>query len=525
MQLPTARRLALLAAGACAFCALVLLNVGGYRFGISDQAFYVPVVLQAVDPALFPHFAPHMAAQDRLFAFDDWLAPVLRATGVSVPVAFLAGYVLTLLLLYGAAVGIGRTLYRTWWGVAGLVAGLTLRHQILDTAANTLEPYFHPRLLAFGLGLAAVALFLRRRTRLALAIVAGALFVHPTTAALFAIWLLAAALVAEPGARRVLAAVALASSGAAALVVLGPLRGQLVVMDDTWLGVLASKDYLLAHEWPPTTWALHLAIAALIAVVHGYRRALGLASARETGLVVGCGVLLLLFLLSVPLSAARLALAVQLQLNRIFWLLDIFASCYLGWLLIESPLRLRRTSVPARTGARYAAVAVVVALAVARGGYTMLVERAGQPLVRTGLAATDWTRVMSWASGQPVGTHFLAEPGHTGSYGASLRAASGRDVYLDGIKDIGIAIYSRDMAHDMARRIADLGHFQTLDPQHARRLARRYDLDYLITEQPLELPLVQRFGRFAVYELRPNDVDAADGARPGGTRPRDDQAP
>ena len=132
---------------------------------------------------------------------------------------------------------------------------------------------------------------------------------------------------------------------------------------------------------------------------------------------------------------------------------------------------------------------------------------------------------MSWASGQPVGTHFLAEPGHTGSYGASLRAASGRDVYLDGIKDIGIAIYSRDMAHDMARRIADLGHFQTLDPQHARRLARRYDLDYLITEQPLELPLAQRFGRFSVYELRPNDVDAADGTRPGGTRPRDDQAP
>ena len=521
-HLPLVRRLALLAGGGCAFCVLVLLNVGGYRFGVSDQAFYIPVVLHSVDPELFPHFARHMAAQDRLFAFDDWLAPVLRGTGVSVPVAFLAGYVLTLLLLYGAAVGIGCTLYGTWWGVAGLVAGLTLRHQILDTAVNTLEPYFHPRMMAFGLGLVAVALFLRRRTWTPLAIVAGAFFVHPTTAAWFAVWLLVAALVAERDARRRLAGVTLAAGGAAALAVLGQLRAQLVVMDETWLGVLASKDYLLADEWPLTTWALHLAVAALIAVVYGYRRAVGLASARETGLVVGCGALLLLFLISVPLSAARLALAVQLQLNRIFWPLDVFATCYLGWLLFESPLWLGRPTVRTRPAARYAAVAVVVALAVARGGHVMFVERAGHPLVRTDLAVTDWTRVMSWASGQPVGTHFLAEPGHTGDYGASLRAASGRDVYLDGIKDIGIAIYSRDMAHDMARRVADLGRFQALHPQHARSLARRYDLDYLISEESIDLPLARRFGRFAVYALHPNEIVAAPGMRPGGARPQDD---
>lgn len=495
------RRLAILAGGACAFCFLVLLNVGGYRFGVSDQAFYVPVVLQGVDPGLFPHFAGYMAAQDRLFAFDDWLAPLLRGTGVPLPVAFLAGYGLTLLLLYGAAVGMACTLYRTWWAVAGLVAGLTLRHQILDTAANTLEPYFHPRLLAFGLGLVAVALFLRSRTWTPLAIVAAAFFVHPTTAACFAVWLLAAALAADRDARRPLAAVALAAGAAAALVVLGPLRGQLVVMDETWMGVLASRDYLLPHAWPPTTWALHLAVAALIAVVHGYRRALGLASARETGLVVGCGVLLLLFLITVPLSAARLALAVQLQLNRIFWPLDVFATCYLGWLLFESPLWKRRQVAGAGTGVRYAMVAVVAAAAIVRGSHVMLVERAGQPLVRTGLALTDWTRVLSWASDQPVGTNFLAEPGHTGSYGVSLRAASGRDVYLDGIKDIGIAIYSRDVAHDVARRIADLGHFQALDPPRARRLAHRYDLDYLITEESIDLPLTRRFGRFNIYAL------------------------
>ena len=521
-HLPAIRRAVLLAAGAGLFCGLALLNVGGYRFGVSDQAFYVPIVLQGVEPGLYPHFAPHLAAQDRLLAFDDWLAPILRITGVSVPVAFLAGYVLTLLLLYGAAVGIGRTLYRTWWGVAGLAVGLTLRHRIPDTAVNTLESYFHPRLLAFSLGLAAVALFLRRRTWPALAVVAASFFVHPTTAAWFAVWVLTAALVAERDARGRLAGLVLAGAGAAAFALLGPLREQLVVMDETWVRLLAPKDYLLAHEWPPLTWAVHLTAAVLIAAVHCYRRALGVASVRETGLVAGCGVLVALFLISVPFSAAQVALAVQLQLNRIFWLLDVFASCCLGWLLFESPLGRRRPAAEARAGARYALVAAVFALAVVRGGYVMFVERAGQPLVRTRLAATEWTRVMSWASEQPVGTHFLADPAHTWRYGTNLRAASGRDVYLDGTKDVGIAIYSRDTAHDLARRVADLGDFDALEPRRARALARRYDLDYLITERTLDLPLARRFGRFAVYDLLPGELVAGRAALPGGAPRHDD---
>ena len=66
--------------------------------------------------------------------------------------------------------------------------------------------------------------------------------------------------------------------------------------------------------------------------------------------------------------------------------------------------------------------------------------------------------------------------------------------------------------------MADLGRFQALDAQHARRLARRYELDYLITEQSVDLPLARRFGRFAVYALRPGKVVAEHGSPPGGAR-------
>ena len=77
---------------------------------------------------------------------------------------------------------------------------------------------------------------------------------------------------------------------------------------------------------------------AIIAGVFWYRRRLGLVSSSETGIVVGCAALVCLFLASVPLSHAQVALVVQLQTSRIFWLLDVLGSAYMGWLLIESPL-------------------------------------------------------------------------------------------------------------------------------------------------------------------------------------------
>jgi len=49
--------------------------------------------------------------------------------------------------------------------VVAILAALTLRHRIPRTSANSLEPYFHPRMLAFGLGLLAVASLLRRLVR------------------------------------------------------------------------------------------------------------------------------------------------------------------------------------------------------------------------------------------------------------------------------------------------------------------------------------------------------------------------
>src|SRR5687767_1481706 len=160
-----------LAAGACGFCVVAILNCGGYRYGIGDQAFYIPAVTQHLNPDLFPRDRTILHAQDRFMLYDDAIAAFVRVTRVAVPAVFFAAYLAGLVLLFGAIVAIGRVMYTTWLGVAMLAALLTLRHRITQTGANSLESYFQPRMLAFALGAWAIAAYLRRRNGAALLLV------------------------------------------------------------------------------------------------------------------------------------------------------------------------------------------------------------------------------------------------------------------------------------------------------------------------------------------------------------------
>ena len=49
----------------------------------------------------------------------------------------------------------------------------------------------------------------------------------------------------------------------------------------------------------------------------------------------------------------------------------------------------------------------------------------------------------------------LADPGHAWKYGTSVRVAGERDVYLEEVKDVALALYSRDVAMRVLGRIQD----------------------------------------------------------------------
>jgi hypothetical protein len=481
------------------FAVLSILNSGGYRYGASDQAFYVPAVLRQMDPTLFPRDRALLAVQDHLLILDDLLAEVAILTGISVVhVMFVAYWVMLLAVGVGGWV-FGRALLDTQWGAAALVIAMSIRHRVPKTGVNTLEHYFHPRMLAFAAGTAALGALLTRRTWVALALVVLAGIIHPTTGIWFAIVVGVGVVVTDSRHRWVLLGLGVTGVTTAGLllVIAGPLRHGIVVMDPEWLAVLKAKDYLFPTEWSLATWAQHSVYIIVIALTMRARQRAGAWRPGETALISGLAAMLVLTIASLPLIHARVALAVQLQITRAMWLFDLLAVAYAVWWVVEAP----QPQGAAVRGRRWA-VALIAVLSLVRGAYVMYVERAGHSVLQVELEPDEWRDATRWIGRQPSHVHVLADPAHARRFGSSVRVAAARDVYLEDVKDAAIAMYSREMAMRVLGRTRALGDFSALTRERALELARTYDLDYLLAEKAIDLPLAYRNARFRVYELR-----------------------
>ena len=480
------------------FVVLATLNSAGYRYGASDQAFYIPAVLRRLDPALFPRDRPLIDAQGRLILIDEILAAVVHYTHVSLAHLFAVLYLVSLLVLFSAAIRVGARVFRTRAAALALAAALTLRHAIAKTGANTLEGYFHPRQLSFALGLLAVAGFLERRPRLAVALVVCAGVIHPTTAMWFAVWLGVATWLERPELRKMLAAgsAALAIAGVFALW-RGPLAGHLARMDADWLAVIGDRDYLFPLAWPLNVWFTNL--LAIPIVLYGWRARVRaqLTVAGETALVAGAMALAIIFFAWLPLSASHVAIAVQMQVTRVFWLIDCLGTVYLVWILAEGTA----TSQALQKRAAIAAMAIV-AVSAARGLYSCVVQFPDRRIVSIDIQHADWRDAMAWARTTDPGSGWLADPHHAALYGSTVRAAGHRDVIIDQLKDPAIAMYDREVAMRLAERERSLAEFAWDTPAGARALASRYALDYLVIDRPLDLPLAHQSGSLFIYRIR-----------------------
>lgn len=495
------------------FIGLATLNSGGYRYGASDQAFYQPAVLLQLDPALFPRDTPVLAAQTGLTLADEVVAAVVRLTGASVPTVFAALYLAALSLFAAGLWQIGRQLFAHPWTTVALLAAFSLRHAIARSGTNTLEGYFQPRLLAYGLGAVAIAAFLRGRLAVtAVLLVAGAL-VHPTTALWFALWLGVAAMVHD---RRLrpwgFAAIAVGAAAGAWALAAGPLAGRLGIMDPEWRRMLQTKTYLFPLEWPAYAWLLNLGYLAVIGLLYRRRAGLGLVQPRERALVLGSSALLVIFLAALVCHGLGITLAFQLQPARIFWMFDFLATLYIIWALAEGMSRRAAVSTDAGwsfytpwTTAAAVSRPVLVALlltllSVTRGVYVLL--EAERPPVQMTIPDDDWGRVMAWARTTEKTSGWLADPMHAVLYGTSVRVAGERDVFVEAVKDAALGMYDRGVAVRTDERLRAVPDFTGLTTGEARGIGATYDLDYLVTEAALDLPLAFESGPLRVYRLR-----------------------
>jgi hypothetical protein len=494
-------RLVALSGGLLFFVVLATANSGGYRYGISDQAFYEPAVRRAMDPSLFPRDAPLLAAESHLMGSDKIIGGLARALHVDLPPLFFAIYLVTLLTLGIATICLSRTLGYSWWATAVALGLLALRHRIAKTGANSLEGYMHPRELSFAFGVAAIAALCRRRAGWTVAWLAAAALLHTTTALWFAMLLGVMAASLDPRWRRwVIAAGALAAVAIVVALATRSLASRLVIMDRAWLDVLADKDYLFPTAWPAYAWIANAAYLPVIWLVMRQRTRLGLAGAEARAIFLGVLALGAVFLLSVPFTAAHLALAVQLQVTRVFWFIDFVAAIGLAWWITSSPMK-----AGALNRVRPVLVTLLVGLAaIGRGVYVMRVESPQRSLVQLNLPDSPWTDATAWLRRQPGSWQVLADPGHAWKYGSSVRVGAERDTVLESVKDSALAMYDRSLALRVADRTAALGAFDRMTTREARALGTMYGADVLLVDvtRPFDLPVLYRNTAFVVYDLR-----------------------
>src|SRR5688572_2261342 len=389
---------------------------------------------------------------------DEVLAAAARITGLPLDVLFFAAHLLSLALVWTALVLIGRSTYRTPWLTVALAAAFTLRHRIPRTSANSFEPYFHPRMLAFSLGALALAAVLRRRYWTAVALVGAGAVVHITTAMWFAILIGVALAILDLRLRRfALVGVAAATVFLTWALLGGPLAASLTRMDASWLEAVASKDSLFASQWPAWAWAANLGLLVALWWAHRRRQAHGRATAEDAGIVWGATALVAVFLITFPAVVARFALPVQLQIPRVFWLVDFVALVYaLG------AIRRERVAI--------AVASLLIAVSAGRGVYVMTVEHPERALFAVHLPANEWERAMTWVRQQRGDVHLLADPGHAWRHGTSVRVSAERDVLVEDVKDSAIAIYSREVAVRYLERMRAIGDFNQLTAGKARQL-------------------------------------------------------
>jgi hypothetical protein len=485
------------------FALLATLNAGGYRYGVGDQAGYIPPILRHLDARLFPRDSALFEAQSRLFVFDEALARAISVLPAGLEIWFLALYALTLVLLYAGLARFGGRLLVSRWSVLAFVAIASVRHRIAKTSANTLEGYFHPRQLAFAIGVLGLVETLRQRPWTALAAAAAAALIHPMTGLWFLVWIGVALFVEQPKLRPLVAAGALAGAAGGGLLLA---NGFLPVhrMDAAWLATLAGKDYLFATGWGVVPWLFNGAYPVIIGLTFAARSRRGLLIPGERGLVAGCLALVAIFLLTLPLVAAAIAVAVQLQVSRVFWMADLLATLYAVWWLGEAALPWLRDDTRSRSSRPQIACAVLAVIAVMRGSYALFVEHPERTLVAVSAPADAWTDVAGYLRREtPIAAHVLADPDHAPRFGSSLRVLAARDVFLENVKDEAMSMYDRRMAARIAERRLALGDFEARTAAELQALGRRYALDVVVSERDLALPELYRNDRFRVYRLTP----------------------
>jgi hypothetical protein len=446
--------------------------VQGYHPGLEDDTFYLAAIKHNLNPSLFPYDADFFRVQFQATVFDKLIAFSLR--WIHVPLEwgiFFWQLGVTLLILWGCWRISRRCFAETHaqWAAVALVAAL-LTLPVSGTGLSLTDQHLHPRALATGVILAAIAAALDRRRVLAGVLLVAAFSVHAIMAALGVSFCLFLLWKPEQAEQRPVAAMA-------ALLV--PLAWMFEPASDAWRQAAATRSFYFVLRWPWYEW---LGVVGPLVLLWWFRalarRRSATVPARIATRLVYFGVfqLAVALIILLPARLERLRPLEPMRfLHLVYLVFILLAGGLLGrYVLQQSVLRWLLLFVPLSAGMFYAQRQMYPATA---------------HLEFPGVASGNgWVEAFRWISrNTPVDSRFGLDPHYMELPGEDyhgFRALAERSVLADAVKDAGMAARVPRLAPRWLREVEAQKGWRDFQRPDFLRLKAELGVDWVVLATP-----------------------------------------
>jgi hypothetical protein len=454
---------------------LLAMATMGYHPGIEDDAVYLTAVKSDLNPALYSHDREFFRVQLQATLFDSWMAGFVHLTHIPVAWAELLFQFLAVFLIILGCWSITKILFADervqWAGVALTAAMLTL--PVAGTALYLADQHLHPRNLATGLVLIAVARILAGRRWQAVPLLLLAFVLHPIMATFgvsFCFFLTMAMLEPVHAWLR-----SLRDSLAAAV----PLGWIFESPTPIWRRALETRTYCFLSKWTWYEWLGALAPLFLFWLL--WRIALRRGEtmlARFALAVFAYGVFqqaAAFFVLNSP-SLVRLTPMQPMRFLQIIYVfLVLVGGCLLGKYLLKS------------SAWRWAIFLVAINAGMFASQRALFPN--SEHFELPGMQSTNpWLQSFAWIRlNTPAGAYFAMDPNYLAAPREdfhSFRALAERSQLADAVKDTAVVTQVPELGPDWERQVDAAAAWQNFRLADFERLKRDFGVDWVIVSYP-----------------------------------------
>ena len=471
------------------------LFVHGYHPNAEDAEIYLPGVQKALHPELFPSNQNFFASHASLTIFPWIVAGTVKLSHLSLYAVLLGWHFASISLFLSACwllSGLCTQNGPARWTAVGLVASL-LTLPVAGTALYLMDQYVNPRNLSAFIGIAAIALLLKKRYVLAGTLLLLGLAIHP----FMMFFAFAYCIVLETIRSGWLRPLGLAS--------FLPLSGLFPPSSPAYHEVALTHSYHYLLSWHWYEW---LGVLAPLVIFGWFRRFAHdrgrpmMEAMCRAAIVVG----VLSVIAGVVLSASpRFETLARIQPLRSYHLLYVLLSIFSGVVLGECLLKARAW--------RWFLVFLPACLGM------FLAQRALFPHSSHiewpwAESRNPWVQAFEWSrENTPVTAMFALDPYYMRVRGEDVngfRAIAQRSMLADAVKDSGAVSMFPLLAEEWHRQVTARKEWNQFRMSDYRRLHEQFGVDWVVLQQPvlqeLECPYQNstvavcrvNFNRFAI---------------------------